>query len=55
MIEPSPNINKAYVVLVKREGQRSIASTSTSGEGTMLASLMALEKCEFLTCEWKKH
>lgn len=40
MVEPTPNINKAYAMLVERESQRSIASSSMNGEGTDLAALM---------------
>ncbi|XP_015084267.1 uncharacterized protein LOC107027684 [Solanum pennellii] len=41
MIEPTPNINKAYAMLVEREIQRSMESSSLRGEGTDLAALMA--------------
>lgn len=41
MVEPTPTINKAYAMLVERESQRSIASSSLSYEGTDLAALMA--------------
>ena len=41
MIEPTPNINKAYAMLVERESQRFMASSSLNGEGTDLAALMA--------------
>ena len=41
MVEPTPTISKAYAMLVERESQRSITSTSMSEEGTDLAALMA--------------
>ena len=41
MLEPTPTINKAYAMLVERESQRSIISTSMSEEGTDLTVLMA--------------
>lgn len=40
MMEPTPNINKAYAMLVERESHRSITSFSMSGEGTKLEALM---------------
>lgn len=41
MIEPIPTINKAYAMLIERESQRSIGSSSISGDGTYMAALMA--------------
>lgn len=41
MIDPTPNINKAYAMLVERQSQRSMASSSLGGEGTNLAALVA--------------
>ena len=41
MVEPTPTISKAYAMLVERESQRSITSTSMSEEGTDLTVLMA--------------
>ncbi|KAK4716249.1 hypothetical protein R3W88_014587 [Solanum pinnatisectum] len=40
MVDPTPNINKAYAMLVERESQISMTSSSISGKGTYLATLM---------------
>lgn len=39
--EPTPSLNKAYVMFVERESQTTITNSSTSGEGSDLAALMA--------------
>nr|XP_019067560.1 uncharacterized protein LOC109119471 [Solanum lycopersicum] len=41
MVEPTPTINKAYAMLIERESQRSLTSTSMSEESADLAALMA--------------
>lgn len=41
MTSPTPNINKAYSMLIERESQRSIASSSSSGERIDLGAMMA--------------
>lgn len=41
MVEPTPNINKAYAMLIERESQRFMSSSSIGGEGTYLVALMA--------------
>ncbi|KAH0636517.1 hypothetical protein KY289_036432 [Solanum tuberosum] len=40
IVEPTPTINKAYVMLVERESQSSLTS-SIGGEGADLAAVMA--------------
>ncbi|XP_075101989.1 uncharacterized protein LOC142177399 [Nicotiana tabacum] len=41
MTSPTPSFNKAYAMLVERESERSVANTSTVGEGIDLAALLA--------------
>ncbi|KAK4716094.1 hypothetical protein R3W88_014432 [Solanum pinnatisectum] len=41
MTSPTPNINKAYYMLIERESQRSIASSSSLGEMIDLGAMMA--------------
>ena len=40
MVEPTPTINKAYVMFVEREIQISIMSLSMSGDGIDIVALM---------------
>lgn len=41
MSSPTPNINKAYYMLIERESQRSIATSSISRERIELGAMMA--------------
>ncbi|KAH0675175.1 hypothetical protein KY285_022976 [Solanum tuberosum] len=41
MTSPTPSINKAYSMLIERESQRTMASTSMVGQGTEVDALLA--------------